>query len=200
MKNAPILLFGAMGAGKDTVMEMIIEDLKSRGLESQPAKLGKYIRKNVDEMYYTEMAKNHRNAYQLYGEGMCKIFGREHWCKTLVKDHDHFKGESIVIIADARQPHEVSFFKKYDAVSLAIYASEETRAKRLTTRDGEDQTAQMRHSTEISVLTYINACKDFPTPQTFCINNDSVSLNDLKGQVHQFVDEYLKQTVHNQAS
>lgn len=175
-----ILLIGTMGSGKDSAADYIVE---AYGFER--AKLGKYVRKHVDEMFpnLTEAAR--RSMYQKYGEGMRALFGENHWNEVLdasIEDHEN------IIIADGRQPHEIDYWSKRGYQLVAIDIPIEERRRRLSLRDGDDfKEENFSHPTEEKALHFVNQIRSGKLDGYYIDNSKSLE------QTTEQIDSIMKE-------
>lgn len=175
------IIFGEIGAGKDTVAE-ILRELTGGKI----VKLGKKIHEQVDEYYpLLPEGTNKRKLFQDYGERMRDVFGQDIWNYVL---HNEIRyglaiGQSY-IIADARQVKEYVYWKDRGFIPVGLKADAETRMNRVIGRDGFDQKANFNHYTEINARKIINEIQE-KTPQ-FIIQNDG-SLNTLRKRIEELV-------------
>ena len=159
-----IIIFGTMGAGKDTVAKLF--EAIASGIvrhEFYRGKLGGNIRAEVDSV--ADETVNKRELYQKYGEAMRDIFGKDHWNKQVF---DEFYGVELIrqqanesisfVIADGRQMHELEFWKDKGFVAVGVTAPPEIRIHRLKERDGVDQSAYLNHITEERVMECFEHC------------------------------------------
>lgn len=171
-----IIIFGEIGAGKDTVAEMFAKELNG-----EIAKLGKRIRNDVDELYDIIPQKhNRRKLYQDYGQGMRKVFGEDVWNLILHNSiKDGIDKGNVYIIADARQSNEFTYWTNIGFIPVAVVADEHIRKHRIQKRDGFDQSANFNHETEINARKITQKIKDLePTGRAFTIVNNG-TLDEL---------------------
>ena len=172
-----IILFGEIGAGKDTVAGI----LQKHGYVI--GKLGAPIRANVTE-YAQRMQippEEFRGLLVKYGQGMRQIFGEDLWCETLVKEHISDIHRRNLCIADARQVNEYFFFRiRYDFTPVAIRASELVRRTRVVERDGVDQFKNFDDETEQQARKVFEMIEK--DPKGITIYNDG-AIEDLEYKV-----------------
>lgn len=139
-----IIIFGTMGAGKDTLAEMLQQQIFC----SRIYKLGEDIRGLVDRAY-PEGAS--RKLYQDYGQSTREALGPDVWnnvCKHKIeRDKAETKG-LFPIIADGRQLNECEYWHKQGFYVVGITTPIELRYERLVKRDGSCDRERMAHETE----------------------------------------------------
>jgi dephospho-CoA kinase len=169
-----VIIFGQMGSGKDTVADM----LREYGYTT--AKIGKYIRENVDKYNYA--FENKRPLYQQYGQMCRQLFGENVWNETLKNDIKILSvqhGISNFAIADGRQLNEFEYWKSRGFLTVGILADANIRDKRLIERDGISQKQYFDHQTEIEAMECIQRC-------SYIVNNNE-SFEFLKAQIDMIV-------------
>jgi len=172
-----IILFGEIGAGKDTVAEIISKN------NFIVAKLGKEIRETVDaNCRLMKIPKDlHRTKYVEFGQGMRRIFGEDLWCNKLIARHEKDIIKQRICIADARQTNEFDFFVNgMSFIPVAVIADEPVRRQRVVERDGYDQSKNKNEETEVQVRKSIELVKAHP--QGIVITNNS-SIQELEFQL-----------------
>lgn len=174
MRN--IILFGEVGAGKDTVADYLVEHH-----HCAKKKLGRYIHHAVDAFSYKENFDK-RCAMQDFGQSMRKIFGDDVWNEALWRDM--CPQQVPFVIADGRQINEYHYWTGKGFLAIGITASPEVRAKRLLERDGVDQSHRFNHETEEQARYVIN---------NFCravIHNEFDRIEDLYETVDFMLEKY----------
>lgn len=124
-----IIIFGAMGSGKDVLGEAIINRLDVATV----FKLGKYIRKLGD------LFGGAREDYQNIGEGMREKVSIDIWNKVteteirmaLIADPSMYP-----MICDGRQTHEFEYWHDKGFLTVGVSAPIKVRKRRLKDRDG----------------------------------------------------------------
>lgn len=179
------IVFGEMGAGKDTVAEML-----AKNYNSDIVKLGKRIRNDVDEIYNKfNIDKNLRELYQHYGQSMRNVFGKDIWNLILYESiKEGLRKDNSYIIADARQPNEFIFWKELGFIPVGVVADLNIRTQRLKNRDGFDQSVAFNHETEVSARQVIEHIKELePTREAFVITNNG-TLDELEKEISKMID------------
>lgn len=186
MKN--VILFGAMGAGKDTVANMLQflaekHNKKEYDYACVNLKLSRKIYCIIRDLTGREPT---RKELQELGEFCRKLFGNNVWNETLYADIDTFLNDPAVnfIITDGRQAHELDFWKKKGFVPIGVAAPLEERLKRIAERDGYDQTDRANHETEARALETVNHCD-------IIIYNDG-TIDELRDKVREVYWNFLK--------
>ena len=184
-----IIIFGEIGAGKDTAAEIL-----AKHLNSEIVKLGWKIRKDVDEICdrITIGDKNRRELYQYYGQCMRKVFGEDIWNMILYnKISEGIAKNKSYIVADGRQPNEFAFWTNIGFIPVAVVADENIRMKRVKARDGFDQSANLNHETEINAREITKKIKELePTGRAFTIINNGTLL-ELEEQINQLISNIV---------
>lgn len=124
-----IIIFGAMGSGKDVLGEAIINQL----CIVKVFKLGKYIRKLGD------LFGGAREDYQNIGEGMREKVSVDIWnaiTQTEINTALNDDGHLYPMICDGRQTHEFKYWRDRGYLTVGITAPLEVRKERLENRDG----------------------------------------------------------------
>lgn len=162
-----ILLIGQMGSGKDFVADILQEKY---GYKNH--KLGKYIRKHVDEIYSHLPVSQRREYYQKYGETLRENIDIDIWneaCLRGMEQEDIINGS--IVISDARQPHEIYYWTNLGFIPVGVFATKETRMKRLGLRDGDASSeSTFNHSTEKNAGDIIKAIFDGKLEGYFIVN------------------------------
>lgn len=184
-----IIIFGEIGAGKDTAAEIL-----AKHLNSQIVKLGWKIRKDVDEICdkITISDKNRRELYQHYGQGMRKVFGQDLWNMILYdKIKEGLNKGMSYIIADGRQTNEFTFWIDIGFIPVAVVADKDVRMKRVKKRDGFDQSNTLNHETEINARKITKHIKESePTGRAFTIVNNG-TIKELEEQINQVINKIV---------
>ena len=175
------IIFGEIGAGKDTAAEIFAELFNS-----EIVKLGKRIRHDVDELYtILPDPPNRRKLYQDYGQGMRQIFGQDLW--NIVLYHSIKEGleqSKSFVIADGRQPNEYTFWINQGFIPVGLVADEEIRKARVKARDGFDQSHMFNHETEINARHIIKRIKDLePTTNKAITIENNGTIDDLRKEI-----------------
>ena len=181
MKN--IIIFGEIGAGKDTVAEMF----EKAGW--QIGKLGAPIRKMVDEsaQLMNISKEDVRSLYVNYGQSMRRMFGEDLWCMNLLARDQAAINEKRLCIADARQANELRFFAEdMDFVPIAVVAKDSVRINRIVERDGVSPQKNADEETEIQARYCVDIVRE--VNDKFLIKNDG-TLEELQAKVDAIVAE-----------
>jgi len=178
MRN--VILFGPMGAGKDTVAEMLVT-LSKRDFPFI-MKLGDATSQSIRNI--TGHTPN-RTEMQEYGQFCRKLFGEDIWCKQLMADLALAldKPMAPLIISDGRQPNELTFFKDKGFIPIGVNAPLCLRLKRVEKRDGYSQAERSMHETESNALRIIQYCNAI-------IYNDG-TLDELEDKVREVYYDLL---------
>lgn len=153
MEGKNIILFGCMGAGKDTIADYLANEYGYIKV-----KLGKYIHENCDKYDYKNLDK--RKLMQDYGQMCRELFGIDVWNETLWGEiqneyelYSELDGRELkFVIADGRQLNEFKYWKGKGFTSVGVCANRELRADRLYKRDGVNEAANFEHDTEKQAL------------------------------------------------
>jgi len=144
MKN--IILFGQMGSGKSTVAKYLCDNYG-------------YTKFSLGEKIHSECelyGMHDREHLQAYGQMMRQVFNENIWCDYLI---NRSNGINRIVIDDARQVNEYSYFTKKGYLPIAIIADEELRLERLQKRvNYKINPKTFNHETEIQARKIINKC------------------------------------------
>ena len=166
-----IIIFGTMGAGKDTLAGM----LRERIFCSKIYKLGEDIRGLVDRAYPENV---NRKLYQDYGQSTRQSLGIDVWnnvCKNKI-DRDQAEYRLLFpIIADGRQLNEHEFWLKQGFYIVGITTPMYMRFGRLLKRDGSCDRERMFHETELQAQFVATQQADYEID-----NGAPLSAGDLK--------------------
>lgn len=179
----PIIIFGTMGSGKDTLAEMLQEQM----FGSKIYKLGKEIRETVDKACPDVVDK--RPLYQDYGQVVRETLGIDAWNNIRSSEIELDKALHnyiIPIIADGRQINEYTYWKEKGFYIVGIEAPPEVRYERLVKRDGVCDRKKMFHDTELQAQYIVTQLADFQI-------NNNYDLDILKCSCEAIIDEIKKQ-------
>lgn len=153
-----IIIFGQMGAGKDTVAKLIEALLPDTFFLRYG--LGDSIRATVNAT--APEAEDKRALYQKYGQSMREIFGENYWSETLLARMQAVENTEDApvsfLIPDGRQMDELEFWSARGFLTIGVKADDEVRATRLMARDGVDQRHRFAHETEVSASECVAGC------------------------------------------
>jgi len=164
-----IIIFGAMGSGKDTLAAM----LEERIFMSKIYKLGEDIRGFVDKIMDGE---NNRSYYQDYGQMVRTTLIPDAWnrlCSYKIKRDIINDKLNFPIIADGRQVNEFEYWIERGFLTIGINTRQNIRIDRLEKRDGTCEVERLTHGTELQAQYIVTQMADME------IIND-LGINQLK--------------------
>lgn len=183
MVQIKIGLLGEMRAGKDTVAEIIVEELGQRNTDLYAFSSG--IHDVIKRYLPGEYDKGKpREALQRIGQ-LFREFDPDVWVNNLLLSADLVVSEitnSNVIVTDVRQPNEAKRLKEEGYTIIKVTADTDVRTARAA-KAGDNFSAEMlTHETE----QLVNECE-------FDVEiNNSGTLEDLRGRVIDVLTELQK--------
>lgn len=167
-----IALIGKAGSGKDTVALLLkehIPDLHRLAFADPMKEFYHYI-------FNVPPEPKPRQGYQWFGQEMRK-HDPDVWVRQLASRYLHVKeryGGCPVVITDVRQPNEHQWCRENGFVIVRVFASDETRIRRLKQRGDNFKPEDLNHETE----RYVDEFK-----HDFLIDNDKNDMDYLRKQI-----------------
>ena len=164
-----IALTGAMRSGKDTVAELLEQDLLNlnTNIKFEQVAFGDMLKYFAHDIFLESWTGNKpRKLYQEFGQGIReiskKVYGHENvWVNLLAEfidskqneDEEDNKDIRCIVITDLRQPNEYEWCKENGYTIIKVVTDDSTRLERIKEVNDNFNPEDLTHETE----TYIDS-------------------------------------------